>query len=461
MLERWTADQVLRLAPDAASQKAGSKLAAPGPWTGLGAGEICLQDAGDEGGKAAKSSVWGLCKGSGAKAYRTVVDLEGPAWSCTCPSRKLPCKHTLGLLLLWSADGVAETTDAPDWAATWLMGRQERAKQRETRQANGPADPVAAQRRADEHAAKVADGVDKLGRWLADQVSTGLAGADRTGYAPFEAMAAAMVDAQAKGLARQLRHAATRPGSGEGWPGHLLEDYAAMWLLLRAHDRLGALDENDAALAATVRTRLGWDQKTADLVRRAAEEGSAVRDHWTVLGSRDSDDDKLTRREIWLRGEKSGRTAVVMAFGSSGQAPPLALPVGARLEADLVFHDAAAPLRAHLAERHGPPEPAEVPAGCGAEAAALAYAEALRAEPWLETWPVVLSDIAAVPDVLGWRVVSSDGFWLPVDRGRAQDDALWRLAAMSGGAGMTVFGEYGARGFAPVTAWHEGRAVPL
>ncbi|NUU26088.1 MAG: hypothetical protein HOV68_32000, partial [Streptomycetaceae bacterium] len=89
MLERWTADRVLALAPDAASQKAGSKLAAPGPWTGLGAGEISLDD-GDEGGTTATSGVWGLCKGSGATAYRIAVDLDGQAWSCTCPSRKQP-----------------------------------------------------------------------------------------------------------------------------------------------------------------------------------------------------------------------------------------------------------------------------------------------------------------------------------------------------------------------------------
>ncbi|MCF2530050.1 SWIM zinc finger family protein [Yinghuangia soli] len=468
MLERWTADRVLALAPDAASQKAGSRLAAPGPWTGLGAGEMPPQDREDEGGTTAKSGVWGLCKGSGDQAYRTAVDLDGPAWSCTCPSRKLPCKHALGLLLLWSAGSVPEDPAAvPDWAEAWLTGRQDQAQPRPERRPAGPADPAAARRRAEQRAARVADGVDTLGRWLADQVRHGMAGADRAGYPPFETMAAKMVDAQAKGLADRLRTAGTRPGSGDGWPERLLEDYAVLWLMLRAHDRM---DRLDGPLAAALRTRIGWHVDSAELLQRAADQGTAVRDHWTVLGSRDSDEDKLTVREIWLRGEQSGRTALVRAIGSPGQAPALALPVGERLEADLVFHDAAAPLRAHLAERHGPPEPAGEPAGCDAESAALAYAEALHGEPWLDTWPVVLADVVAVPDALGWRIVGigggsgsegPGGFWLPVDRSRAREDALWRLAAMSGGAGMTVFGEYGARGFAPVTGWHEGRAIPL
>ena len=90
----WSEDQVLALAPDAGSAAAGRRLSAPGPWSLAGAGE-------------APTALWGLCAGSGKDLYQTVVDLTGPAYRCSCPSRKLPCKHALGLLLLWSAGGVA------------------------------------------------------------------------------------------------------------------------------------------------------------------------------------------------------------------------------------------------------------------------------------------------------------------------------------------------------------------
>src|SRR5689334_9093872 len=89
---RWGADQVLALAPDDASRKAGSKLGVAGPWSQAGSS--------DEG------TVWWLCKGSGSRPYQTVVDIAdaaGPAYKCSCPSRKFPCKHALGLLLLWAA----------------------------------------------------------------------------------------------------------------------------------------------------------------------------------------------------------------------------------------------------------------------------------------------------------------------------------------------------------------------
>ncbi|NEA50591.1 SWIM zinc finger family protein, partial [Streptomyces sp. SID10815] len=111
---RRTADQVLALAPDDASRRAGSRLATAGPWSAAGSS--------DEG------AVWGLCEGSGKKPYRTVVDLAdgaAPAYTCTCPSRKFPCKHALGLLLLWAGDeAAAPAGQAPDWAKQWLSGRR-------------------------------------------------------------------------------------------------------------------------------------------------------------------------------------------------------------------------------------------------------------------------------------------------------------------------------------------------
>ncbi|MGR6916499.1 SWIM zinc finger family protein [[Actinomadura] parvosata] len=112
MTERWSRDQVLALAPDASSQKAAQGAAAAGKWALRGRTGTVL---------------YGECKGSGAKPYLAAVDLTEPAYRCSCPSRKFPCKHALGLLLLWSADGVPEQPAAPQWVTEWLDGRAEHA----------------------------------------------------------------------------------------------------------------------------------------------------------------------------------------------------------------------------------------------------------------------------------------------------------------------------------------------
>ncbi|MGK0332579.1 MAG: putative Zn finger protein, partial [Minisyncoccia bacterium] len=38
-----------------------------------------------------------------------MVDHQHVGFTCTCPSRKTPCKHALALLLLWVRDQVVDT----------------------------------------------------------------------------------------------------------------------------------------------------------------------------------------------------------------------------------------------------------------------------------------------------------------------------------------------------------------
>ncbi|MCJ1679489.1 SWIM zinc finger family protein [Streptomyces sp. APSN-46.1] len=440
--DRWTAEQVLALAPDVASRKAGGRLGGAGPWSQTGG--------------SASGAVWGLCKGSGSKPYRTVVDLTGPAYKCSCPSRKFPCKHALGLLLLWAAEGLGEPGEAPDWAGEWLAERAAKA----VRPAAGAAKPVdeeAARRRAERRAARVGAGVTELEQRLSDLLRGGLAGQEQAGYAAWEETAARMVDAQAPGLAARVRELGTIPSCGTGWPARMLEEAALLHLLDRAWLGVSGLPE---PLAATVRNRVG--------IPGASGEGEVVRDRWLVLAQYDSvsADGRLTTRRIWLHGLGSGRPALVLDFGPPGRPPGLALPVGLVLEAEARFRPGSAGLRADLGERFAAAMPcARVPAGVSTEAALEAYGAALREDPWLESWPVVLGPVIPIPGELGWQLADAEGTSaLPVAlTGGRSRSGLWQLAALSGGGPVTVFGECGHRGFTPLTAWqpHTADPVPL
>ncbi|MGV9267055.1 SWIM zinc finger family protein [Kitasatospora sp. NPDC003701] len=428
MEERWSTEHVLSLAPDASSQKAAGKLSSPAPWSATGTDGTAL---------------WGECKGSGRTPYRTAVELATPAYSCTCPSRKFPCKHALGLLLLWSGTPEAVPAGEPaDWASDWLAERRDRADRRAAG-ATTPADPAAARRRAEKRNARVAAGAGELRLRLADRIRHGLA--DRTAAGPWEEVAARMVDAQAPGLATRVRELDTDPGPD------LLEEYAMLHLLATAATRI---DDLPAPLAATVRARVGYTTDAADVLA-----GPTVRDRWYVLGSRTSPleggaDERLTTRRLWLRGAKTGRPALLLAFGRPGRAPDLALPTGQLLEVELAFHPGARPLRAALGTRYGAPAPgpAEPPPGLTPAEAVAAYGAAVADDPWLDAWPTVLTGVVPVLTPDGWHL--TDGrHTLPVHRGTTPESALWRLAAVSTGRPLTVFGEHGHRGFAPVTAW--------
>ncbi|MFE4517797.1 SWIM zinc finger family protein [Kitasatospora sp. NPDC056783] len=428
MEERWSIEHVLSLAPDAASRKAAGSLSSSAPWSGTGTDG---------------AAVWGECEGSGSTPYRTAIELATPAYLCNCPGRKFPCKHALGLLLLWSGSAEDVPVGRPaDWAAKWLDAREERAEERAEKRAGkrakAPVNPETARRRA----ARVAAGAAELRLRLADRVRHGLA--DQSTAGPWEEVAARMVDAQASGLATRVRELDTVPQE------RLLAEYAMLHLLATAATRV---DELPDGLAATVRARVGYTLDTAEVLA-----GPTVRDRWLVLGSRDTSDERLTTRRVWLRGAKTGRPALLLSFGRPGQSPDLALPTGRVLEAELAFHPGAHPLRAAVGTRYGAPEPgpAGPPAGLTVAEAVADYGSAVADDPWLDSRPTVLTDVVPVRAPDGWYL--TDGHHtVPVRTSSVPEPALWRLAAVSTGRPLTVFGEYGHQGFAPVTAWAADR----
>jgi hypothetical protein len=446
---RWTADQVLALAPDPASREAGGRLGAAGPWSGTGT---------DEG------TVWGLCKGSGSTPYRTVVDVadaSGPAYECSCPSPKFPCKHALGLMLLWSAGEVPQAPgQTPDWAAAWSAGRAGRGERTARQRAadpggssSGAAGPEAARRRAERRAQRITAGTTELEQRLADLLRGGLAAAEQAGYGLWEETAARMVDAQAPGLASRVRELGAIPASGPGWPVRLLEECALLHLLDQGWLRRERLPDG---LAATVRSRVGLT---------APPDGPPVRDRWLVLAQYDVADTRLTTRRVWLYGERSHRTALLLSYGAAGRAPDLALPVGLALEAEVSAYPDAGRLRGALGERFTTPEPTAIrPPGLTTSEAAARYGEALRDDPWLDSVPVTLDRVVPVPDGDSWQLADADeDAALPLTPSARSRPGLWRLVALSGGAPVTVFGECGHQGFTPLTAWPQGagEAVPL
>ncbi|WP_246239671.1 SWIM zinc finger family protein [Acrocarpospora corrugata] len=367
MIERWSRDQVLALAPDASSQKAAAGVSAPAKWSGAG---------------VARDALWGECKGSGSKPYRACVDLREPAYRCSCPSRKFPCKHALGLLLLWSADGVPAADEPADWVEEWLADRRERAAKQEAKVAEKVAAIVAAEaasasdrsgasdgsggsggygasggsggddRRARQREERVDAGLADLERWLSDQIAHGIAGARQTALADWDDLSKRLIDAQAPGVAALLT-GLSRVFRHEDWPARLLTEYALVHLLAVAHRRSADLPRD---LRDTVRSRVGFTTPKEYVLAQPP-----VRDHWQVIACRDEDRDRLLSRRVWLHGRATGRIALILSFAPVGQPLDSSLVLGTTIDASLCFYPGSAPLRALVAARHsaapsgGPP----------------------------------------------------------------------------------------------------------
>ncbi|MFF4193046.1 SWIM zinc finger family protein [Nonomuraea sp. NPDC001831] len=457
MIERWSRDQVLALAPDAPSRKAAQGVAAAGKWSSRG---------------TTGSVLYGECAGSGSTPYLACVDLTEPAYRCSCPSRKFPCKHALGLLLLWSADDVPAEEAAPQWVTEWLDGRAERAARsaaraetsRDTAAAPAPATAPATGPGAGTAAgagtgagtgagaagagkaetvrqARVGAGLAELERWLADQIRQGLASSAEHDW---DGLAKRLIDAQAPGVAGLVSRL-TQVRAEDDWPGRFLEEYALINLLAVAYRRRAELP---APLAETVRIRTGFP-----VTREEVLAGPAVRDHWHVLGRRDDEHDRLTARRVWLKGRATGRVALILSFAPPGQALDASLVTGTTIDADLAFYPGAAPLRALVAARHDTdPLPGEgaPPAGVPVGEALEEVARVLADDPWTESWPVVLAGVVPGRTAVGG---------LPLHP-RARDP--WRLIAVSGGRPVTLAAEWTPQGLRPLTTYDdEGTAVLL
>jgi hypothetical protein len=424
---RWDQGQVLSLAPDASAERAARSLAAARAWLSGG----CTEQE--------PAAVWGECTGSAAAPYRTAVDLSGPAYKCTCPSRKFPCKHALGLLLLWS-DGGVPAGEPPDWAHTWLAGRAARGS---GARPGGPADPEAAQRRAEQREQRVNAGLDELDRWLLDQVRAGLAHTPRAGYQHWDTIAARMVDAQAGGLAERLRALAAVPHSGPGWEGRLLEEYALLHLLAVAFRAQRGPRE-------VVRSRIGFTVRQDAVLA----DGEQVSGRWQVLARRDMEQERIRTRRVWLRAERDGRFALVLSFAAPGESFDAAPVPGTGADLELAFYPDG--LRALVVTSANRARTA--PPGGGTVGGLLAsWAGALSRDPWLDSWPAVL---AGVTPVLAPRPSLRDaaGDALPLHPATAG----WPLLALSAGNPLTLAGEWTPRGLLPLTVWDEaGQAVLL
>lgn len=428
----WTPEQVMSLAPDPPAAKAGRNLANPRKWQSFGKSE---------------AAVWGECKGSAAEPYTTAIDLGQPAFKCTCPSRKFPCKHALGLFLILAAEPASvPTMQPPTWVEVWLQARTRRAeKVEQPAEAKDPAQLAAEQgKRAARREARVQGGVEELDLWLRDLVRQGLSELPSRRLEFWSQPAQRMVDAQAPGLARMLYEMAAVPYSGSGWPDRMLSRIGRLSLLLEGYRRMPELPEE---LQRVTRTAVGFTEPREEVLAQ-----TKVVDGWLVLGRSIRGEDRLRVQRTWLRGSRTGRHALVLDFAAGQQPLDATLMPGSVFEGALAFYRGA-PLRALVAE-YSPPRRPDGWSGFRKVAEALdECARILAREPWTELMPCPLLGVMPVKEDSLWSIADADGARLPLDR--SADG--WTLVAMSGGRPIDLFGEWNGERLLPLSASAEGR----
>lgn len=430
-IPNWTEDQVRTLAPDERSISAANKLLHPAKWGGLGQGA---------------KAIWGECQGSSSKPYRVQIDLTEPAFRCSCPSRKFPCKHSLALFLMYVTEAsLFPEGDPPEWAADWLTRRRFKPEK-----ASAPPKRKSTNSKTTEkRQARIQSGLQETQVWLNDLVRQGLANVQSKGYGLWDNQAARLVDAQAPGAARMVRQMAAAPHSGAGWPERLLTQMGLVHLLCQGYERFDGLPTEGQA---DLRTAAGWALRKDDLL---TEDG--LSDWWFVMGVRIEQEDALTTRRTWLWGQSTHQPALILDFAYRRRPLDPGPVPGSVIDAELVYYPGSYPLRAAVKSQVSVAVfPDQIDGFPTIIEAVDAYAAVIAATPWIERWAYPIHDVIPVQLGEGWGLCDQNHHLLHIasDFGRG-----WELLALSGGHPITAMGEWDGMRFTPLSALAEGRFV--
>ena len=424
-----TEEQILALSPDASSTKSGKDLARMNKWVSVGVDERAL---------------WGECQGSGSNPYRTQLDLRETAFKCSCPSRKFPCKHGLGLFLLYARQPADfKTVEQPDWVKDWIGKRAEK-QEKKAETAAKPVDEKAQAKRAEARTSKVTAGLQELELWVKDLIRNGLITIPgQPGF--WEQPARRMSDAQASGVTTLLTQLGDINFYKEGWQSELLQQLARIYIVAEGFKRIDELPE---LMQTDLRSVIGWSMKQEEL---KAMEG--VSDNWLILGRQTEREQELTVQRNWLVGEKSGRYALIINFAFKNQPLDVTLVPGTAFSGELVFFPGSYPLRAVLKTRDQTAEFVRPEGLADWVAAEDVYSAAVSAYPWIDRLPMLVKNLALQPFQEEWVLKDSSGRFMFVHE---KFDLNWQLLAIGGGHPLDMMVVREKDKVVPIGVWNRG-----
>jgi hypothetical protein len=422
-------EQVFALAPDESSKKSGKELANLAKWVSKGVNDLAL---------------WGECQGSGSKPYATQVDLVNIAFKCSCPSRKFPCKHGIGLLLLYARHKSAFTNnEMPAWVADWINKRSER-QEKQAVQKEKPVDETAQAKRRQAREQKVSDGIEELSQWIKDIIRNGIISIPEKGAAWFENMARRMVDAQAPGLAGMLRNLAEINFYRDGWQTVFMDQLLRLYLVTTGFKNNEALPP---LLQQDIRTWIGFTQNQDEL-----KEQPGITDTWLVLGKQVTEDDNLTVERNWLYGIASNQYALVLQFMVRGQGAQFAFTPGLFVKAELVFYPSVLPLRAIVKQQINTEKVQQYKGFANWQQVVEAETSYSSVLPFRSERPFIIEQVRPVFYEHQWWLQDSHNALMGIKSGFQN---IWKLLSLSGGEAlnMAVVGKENV--YEPFGVWYQ------
>jgi len=435
-----TEANILSHAPDLATADRSEQLADAGKWVILAHQENLF---------------WGRCRGSSSNTYKVAVSIDELHFSCNCPARNKPCKHILGLMLLFVRQPKAfrSASEVPDWVNTWKNKKSPKVPTAEKK--NTPDEIAKLDKRLKNRLIRIqrmTAGVEDLEVWLLDLIRQGMATVEEQDYKFWQDLSARMVDTQLSALGPKIRTLQLLPTTLDDWPEHLLRELAELYLLVTGFKKLDQLPE---LLREQILRVAGITDKKSDLLAQ-----SGIADQWGVVGSFEGVNlDNIAYRKTWLLGRQSKKYALMLDYSFNNMGYDQHWQTGHIYSGELVYYPGSYPLRALIKLPDPTGESIESLKGATSINHFLEdYAKALVENPWLSDFPVCLEKAIPVQTKDGLILVDSEKKYIPA---LTRPEETWRLLALSGGHPLTVFGEWTGDALLPLSVVVDGRFVVL
>jgi hypothetical protein len=252
-----------------------------------------------------------------------------------------------------------------------------------------------------------------------------------------------MVDAQASGLAAEVRALGNLPYYAEGWQTAAIGRISRLYLAATGYPALAGSSD---ALLPDLRTFIGFTQ-TAEML----QDLPGIADRWMVIGKRVSEEGPLTTEQYWLAGAATGRSALVLQFIVRGATAAIVLTPGQCFEGEVVYYPSVTPLRAAIRTQNAIAQITAMPGLTGWEDVAVAESAVLAANPFAGQQVYVMAAVRPVRLPAGtWAIEDRSGAWMHL---APQFGDVWKWAALSGGHYLQTAVLGSGHYYEPLGAW--------
>lgn len=438
----FTPEIARSLAPDDGTLKRAEALASPRKWIFVERNERAL---------------WGESKGSSVEPYRTVVDMNGPAYKCSCPVNRFPCKHALSLLLMVASgdSSIFGNNTPPQYVTDWIDARDRRAAAKaEPRTEEQIAKSEAGKEKTKNDRLELMEaGIDDLQRRLLDIIRQGIATLDSVTDGYWLDFAARMVDAKVGGLSRRIKSwASIKNEYSNDWYERLLAELGTLYLFSKAFKNFDEVPEN---LQTEILIQAGMTIKKEDLLNQKGYE-----DDWLVLAQIETkEEDNLTSRRAWLMGKKMGKIILILDFAFGGMGFQNVWINGYVYHAEIVFYPSAYPLRAVVKSAEISQPFTQIIGYQNFTQFFDAYSKVVSKNPWIGVFPVLMAQVTPVFNKNQFYIVDSDKKMIKINT--SDDTIAWQCVALSGGNPIAIFGEWNGEHFTPLSIFADKRFIVL